>query len=49
MENIKSTYYNNKFKISNPTWNVEFDLSDGSYSIADIQDYFDLSSRNTKL
>ena len=28
-KNIKSTYKNNKFKISAPTWNVEFDLLDG--------------------
>ena len=40
-KNIKSAYNNNKFKISAPTWNVEFDLPDGSYSIADIQDYFE--------
>ena len=33
-------YKNNKFKISAPTWNDIFDLSDGSYSIADIEDYF---------
>ena len=39
-KNIKSTYNNNKFKISAPTWNDTFDLPDGSYSIADIQDYF---------
>ena len=26
-----------------------FDLPDGSYSISDVQDYFKLSSRNTKL
>ena len=32
--------YNNKFKISAPTWNDEFNLPDGSYSILDIQDYF---------
>ena len=38
--NIKSLYNNNKFKISAPTWNEEFTLSDGSYSISDIQDYF---------
>ena len=38
-ENIKSAYNNNKFKISGPTWNDEFDLPDGSYSISDIQDY----------
>ena len=40
-KNIKSAYNNNKFKISAPAWNNEFDLSDGSYSIADIQDYFE--------
>ena len=38
-KNIKSTYRNNKFKISAPIWNDTFDLADGSYSIADIQDY----------
>ena len=47
-KNIKSAYNNNKFKISAPTWNDEFDLPDGSYSIADIQDYFNLSSKNMK-
>ena len=41
MENIKSEYNNNKFKISAPTWNDEFDLPDASYSIADILDYFE--------
>ena len=40
-KNIKSTYNNNKFKISTPTWNYNFDLPDGSYSIEDIQDYFE--------
>ena len=34
---IKSEYNNNKFKISAPT----FYLFDGSYSILDIQDYFE--------
>ena len=38
--NIKSLYNNNKFKISSPTWNEEFTLPDGSYSVSDIQDYF---------
>ena len=38
--NIKSSYSNNKFKISAPTWNGEFTLPDGSYSVSDIQDYF---------
>ena len=40
-KNIKSEYKNNKFKISAPTWNVTFDLPDGSYSFADIQHYFE--------
>ena len=40
-KNIKSAYSNNKFKVSATTWNYEFDLSDGSYSISDIQDYFE--------
>ena len=40
-KNIKSEYKNNKFKISAPTWNDTFDLPDGSYSISDIQDYFE--------
>ena len=40
-KNIKSEYNNNKFKISTPTWNDTFDLPDGSYSLLDIQDYFE--------
>ena len=39
-KNIKRSYNNNKFKISAPTWNDKFELSDGSYSVSDIQDYF---------
>ena len=38
--NIKCSYNNNKFKTSTPTWNEEFTLPDGSYSVSDIQDYF---------
>ena len=41
MENIESSCNNNKLKISAPTWNDEFDLPDESYSISDIQDYFE--------
>ena len=37
---IKSSYNNNKFKISVPTWNDKFELPDGSYSVSDTQDYF---------
>ena len=40
-KNIKSSYNNNKFRISAPTWGEEFELLDGSYSISDIQDYFE--------
>ena len=40
-KNIKSEYNSNKFKISAPTWNDEFNLLDGSYSVSDIQDYFE--------
>ena len=39
--NIKSSYNNNKFKISAPTWNEELTLPEGSYSILDIKDYFE--------
>ena len=40
-KNIKKSYKNNKFKISAPTWNEDFELTDGSYSVSDIQDYFE--------
>ena len=39
-KNIKSSYKNNKFKVSAPTSRDEFELPDGSYSISNIQDYF---------
>ena len=38
---MKMSYKNPKFEISASTWNKEFELSDGSYSISDIQDYFE--------
>ena len=40
-KNIKKSYNNNKFKISAPTWDNEFELPDGSYLISNIQDYFE--------
>ena len=40
-KNVKSTYNNNKFKISAPTWNEIFDLPDGLYNISEIQDYIE--------
>ena len=40
MAKCKVKYKNNKSKITGSTWNETFDLPDGSYIIADIQDYF---------
>ena len=40
-DNIKNSYNNNKFKTLAPTWNEEFTLPDESYSISDVQDYFE--------
>ena len=47
-KNIMSKYNNNNFKIFAPTWNNTFDLPDGFYYIADIQD-FEFIIKNTKL
>ena len=35
-KNIKKSYKKNKFKISSPTWDEEFELPDWPYSILDI-------------
>ena len=40
-KNIKNSYNNNKFKTSAPTWKDKFELPDGSYSLSEIQDYFE--------
>ena len=40
-KNIKSEYSNNKFKISALSWRETFDLPDGSYTVDDIQYYFE--------
>ena len=45
-KNIISPYSNKKLKISVPTWNNEFDLPGGSYSISGIQDYFEFIIKN---
>ena len=37
---------NNEFKISGPTWNEELELPDGSYSVSDLQDYFEYILKN---
>ena len=39
-KNIKSSYNNNQFKTSAPTWNDKFELPGGSYYVSDIQYYF---------
>ena len=45
-KNILSSYNNNKFKISAPTWNDQCELPDGSYSVSDVQDYSEYILKN---
>ena len=40
-KNIKNAYKNNQFQTSAQTWDEEFQLPDGSYSVSDIQGYFE--------
>ena len=40
-KNVKSTYNNNKLKISAPAWNEILGLPDGSYNISEILDYIE--------
>ena len=40
-KNNKKPYNKNKLKIWAPTWNEKFELPDGSYSVSNIQDYFE--------
>ena len=40
-KNIKISHNNNKGKLSAPKWNDKFELPDGSYSVSNIQDYFE--------
>ena len=40
-KNVKKSYKSNKFKITAATWSEKFELPDGSYSVSDIQDYFE--------
>ena len=47
-KNITPEYNNNKFKITAPTWNDNFDLTDGSYSLSDIQDYLEFIIKKHK-
>ena len=45
---FNKSYKNNKFEISSPTWNEQFELTGESYSISDIQDYFEYISKKKK-
>ena len=47
-KNIQSEYHNNEFKIFATTWNETAHLSDGSYYISDIQDYFEFIVKKHK-
>ena len=40
-KNIRKQCKNNKLKIIAPTWDNEFELPGGSYSVSDIQDYIE--------
>ena len=46
-KNIKRSYNNNKFKISSQAYSDKFELPDGSYSVSDIQDYFEYILKKT--
>ena len=48
LKNIRKKCKNNKLKIIAPTWNVEFELPDGYYSVSDIQDYIEYIIKNIK-
>ena len=45
---FKKSYKNNKFKISVPTRNEDFELPDESYSVSDIQEDFEYVLKNKK-
>ena len=47
-KNIRKQYNNNKLKIIAPTWNDEFELPDGFYSVSDIQDYIEFIIKKHK-
>ena len=40
-KNLKKLVRKNKFKTSEETWDQDFELSDETYSISNIQDYFE--------
>ena len=48
MDKHKKSYNNNEFITSAPEWNNEFELPDGSYSVLDIQGYFEYIKKKHK-
>ena len=50
-KNMRQQYKNNKLKLIAPTWNDEFELPDGFYSLSEIQDYikYTIKIHNTLL
>ena len=49
METFKNSYENDKFKRSAPTWNEEFELPHGSFSVSYIQDDFEYILRQLQI
>ena len=47
-KNIRKQYKNNKPKLITPTWNDEFELPDSSYSVSDIHDFIEFSTKKYK-
>ena len=47
-KNMRKQYKNNKLKIIAPTWNDEFELPNGSYSVSHIQDYIKYITKTMK-
>ena len=47
-KNIRKQYKNNELKIIAPTWNDEFELPDGSYSVSDFQIILSTSLKSMK-
>ena len=43
----KKSYKSNRFKISASACNEQFEVPDGSYSVSNIQDYFEYILKKT--
>ena len=47
MEKYKKVIKINEFKTSTQKWSKEFELPDSSYSVSDVQDYFECTVKKT--